>query len=258
MPYGRRMPASPTYILLSDVDDTLLGDDAATKRFAEFIENHRERLAFVMNSSRFVASQKLSLRDTDLPAPDLLIGGMGTEIVLPSGGSRFADAQKLSDQWKAKHLAGWDVVKVVGVLDRFPGVEPQPEENQSGLKQSRYLRDASEEDIAALRGELADVGQDVRVTYSSSRDLDVTPAGADKSTAVRFVIDALGYADDHAAVAGDSGNDRAMLTCGARGIVVANHRPELADLTGDRIFRATKDHADGVVEGLRHWFPDLA
>ena len=251
------MPTAPTYLLLSDVDDTLLGNDAATDRFAAFVGRHRDRLAFVMNSSRFVHSQKRSLEETGLPEPDLLIGGMGTEIALPAGGSRLPGVQRHADAWKAKHLGGWDVVKVRGVLDRFPGVEPQPEENQSDLKQSRYLQDASDQDIAALRGELADAGLDVRVTYSSSRDVDVTPAGADKSTAVRFVIDALGFDEDHAAVAGDSGNDRAMLTCGARGIVVANHRPELADLTGDRIFRATKSHADGVIEGLKHWFPAL-
>ncbi|BAM02861.1 HAD-IIB family hydrolase [Phycisphaera mikurensis] len=252
------MPDAPPYILLSDVDDTLLGDDAATRRFADFVESRRDRLAFVMNSSRFVASQLRSLEETALPGPDLLIGGMGTEIALPPGGSRLPDAQAHADIWRAKHLAGWDVVKVVGVLDRFPGVEPQPEANQSDLKQSRYLRDASEEDLAALRGELADVGQDVRVTYSSARDLDVTPAGADKSTAVRFVMKSFGYDDGHAAVAGDSGNDRAMLTCGAWGIVVANHRPELADLAGERIHRAAAGHADGVIEGLKRWFPELA
>ena len=256
--YPRRtMPTLPKHILLSDVDDTLLGDDPATERFAAFVESNREKLAFVMNSSRFVASQKRSLQETALPEPDLLIGGMGTEIKLPAGGSRLPGAQKLADAWKAKHAAGWDVVKVVGVLDRFPGIEPQPEENQSAFKQSRYLRGASEEDVAALRGELADVGLDARVTYSSDRDLDVTPAGADKSTAVRFVLDSLGYADADAAVAGDSGNDRAMLTCGARAIVVANHRPELAGLEGKNVFRASKGHADGVVEGLLHWFPDL-
>lgn len=252
------MPDAPPYLLLSDVDDTLLGNDAATERFAGFVEERREKLAFVMNSSRFVASQRRSLEETALPEPDLLIGGMGTELALPAGGSRLPDAPAYADAWRAKHLAGWDVVKVVGVLDRFPGIEPQPAENQSDLKQSRYLRDATEEDVATLRGELADVGQDVRVTYSSSRDLDVTPAGADKSTAVRFVMKSFGYDDDHAAVSGDSGNDRAMLTCGAYGIVVANHRPELADLAGERIHRAEAGYADGVIEGLKRWFPELA
>lgn len=251
------MPSKPEFILLSDVDDTLLGDDAATERFAAFVEARRDRLAFVMNSSRFVASQIESLRTTALPEPDLLIGGMGTQIVPPPGGSRLPGALALADAWTAKHSAGWDVVKVIGVLDRFPGIEPQPEENQSELKQSRYLHGAREEDIAALRAELASAGQRVRVTYSSARDLDVTPAGADKSTAVRFVLDQLGYDDDHAAVSGDSGNDRAMLTGGPLGIVVANHRPELADLCGERIHRAAKNHADGVVEGLQRWFPDL-
>lgn len=251
------MPSPPPHILLSDVDDTLLGDPAATRRFAVFVEANRDRLAFVMNSSRFVASQRESLRTTELPEPDLLIGGMGTEIGLPAGGSRLPDAQAHAEAWKAEHLAGWDVAKVIAVLDRFPGVEPQPAENQSGLKQSRFLPGASDADVSALRGELADAGQNVRVTYSSARDLDVTPAGADKSTAVRYVLDAFGYDDDHAAVSGDSGNDRAMLTCGARGIVVANHRPELSDLRGERIFRASQAHADGVIEGLKHWFPGL-
>ena len=55
--------------------------------------------------------------------------------------------------------------------------------------------------------------------------------------------------------AGDTGNDRAMLTCGVRGVVVANRAPELFVLEerdDPKVYFARGRFAAGVLEGIRH------
>jgi len=57
-------------------------------------------------------------------------------------------------------------------------------------------------------------------------------------------------------VAGDSGNDRDMLTGATPAIVVGNHAQELADLAEQPdIYFARAPHAAGILEGLeaRGW-----
>lgn len=56
-------------------------------------------------------------------------------------------------------------------------------------------------------------------------------------------------------VAGDSGNDTAMLTiAGINAILVANHYQEVAHLSSlSHVYTAKNTHALGVLEGLKHW-----
>lgn len=243
----------PTWVLISDVDDTLLGDDSATRRFAAFVKDLREELLFVMNSSRFVDSQLQSVDETPLPTPDLLIGGMGSQIQTFGRTAGRSDLQEVFDHWTSKNASDQWAERVEEVVSGMPRIEPQPAENQSQFKRSFYLRDAHHKDIDAIADALSAEGFDVELTYSSDRDLDILPRGINKASAASFVATTLGYDTDHVVVSGDSGNDRPMLTAGFRAIVVGNAKSELKDLIGPRIYRADRRYADGVIEGLTHW-----
>ncbi len=242
-----------TRLLISDLDHTLLGDDDATFRFAGFIEARRQEWCVVYNSSRFMSSIRESVRGTALPEPDLIIGGMGTQIepvrILEHDP---AIAQGLGAWTRRIDQPGWGdrVRQIVAHADR---VQVQPDVHQSDLKASFYLHDASPDELAAIERRLLDAGIQPELIYSSHRDLDVLPKNVHKASATVFVAEALGFQAQQVVVCGDSGNDRAMLTAGFNAVIVANARPELHDLRGPRIYRASRAFADGVIEGLMHW-----
>lgn len=244
--------ALPPYLLICDVDDTLLGRDDATRRFADVVAD-RDRPMVVYNSSRFLASILESIRTTDLPGPDAVIGGMGTEVQAHSDRLKQSDAAAAFDD-RARTLAvpGFGE-RVRTLLGRHDRVTVQPHSNQSDLKASFYVPGADASLLDTFRSMLESDHLDGELTYSSDRDLDVLPRGVNKASACRFVAETLGYDDDHVIACGDSGNDRAMLTAGFRAVIVGNAKPELADVTGKKIYRATATHADGVLEGLHHW-----
>jgi mannosylfructose-6-phosphate phosphatase len=91
------------------------------------------------------------------------------------------------------------------------------------------------------------------VIYSSNRDLDVIPFGANKGAAATFLATHWNVPRSRVFVAGDSGNDRSLFLQGFRGIVVRNAQPELARLCRPDVHQASATFADGVIEGLNFW-----
>ena len=244
------------WLLISDVDGTLLPpathpDPAPLRAFAAFYEDRRARgeLGLVLSSGRFAASVLDSVRTTDLPVPDAVIGGVGTEIYLRDGGGEFPEPLAA---WPAT-FAGWDAAAVGTALTGVPRLEDQPAEFQSDYKRSYYLRDAAPDELAAVERRLEEAGVAARVVYSSARDLDVLPAGADKGNAAVFLANWFGVPGDRVIVAGDSGNDAAMFRDAFRGVAVANSLPELLSLDHPHLHRAAGAAAAGVLEGVRRW-----
>ncbi|NQV23683.1 MAG: HAD-IIB family hydrolase [Rhodopirellula sp.] len=234
------------YLLISDVDGTLLGDDLALSEFVDWLAPRRERLRVVYNSGRFCKSVMESVRNTQLPTPDAVIGGVGTEIRLYPG-------EEILDGWP--QTAGWAADTVRGTLSGHDGVKLQPEEFLSEHKVSYYLHEATDEQLASIRLLLNSADCPSQVIYSSQRDLDVIPQGVDKGSAARFLARFWNIPAEHVAVSGDTGNDLSMFQQGFRGVVVGNAHEELRSLKGPHIFHATRTHAAGVQEGLSHWFP---
>jgi sucrose-6F-phosphate phosphohydrolase len=233
------------YLLICDVDGTLLGDDAALSELAAWIADRRDRFRIVYNSGRFVESVRESIAGSGLPQPDAVIGGVGTEIRdFPTGrpiGNWLADRD------------GWDPARVVDCLSGFSGLERQPEEFQSDYKISYFARDLSPADLRRLRAALCEAGQSVELVYSSHRDLDLLPKGVNKGAASVYLADRWGVVGERVIVSGDSANDLAMFQHGFRGIVVGNAHAELKALRGPGIFQASRKYAAGVCEGLEHW-----
>ncbi len=234
------------WLLVSDVDGTMLGDDEALARLAQWYEGHREVLRLAYASGRFFNSVVESIETTSLPEPDAIIGGVGTDInIYPSGG--------MIEEWHKKIGRNWDARRLRELLSGRAGLERQPEEFQSPFKVSYYLTDASPDDLLALKNEVRETSIEAHVVYSSGRDLDFLPAGANKGTAAAFLSSIWNIPADDVIASGDSGNDRALFEQGFLGIVVGNAHEELKRLCSSRVYHARHPFAAGVLEGLRYW-----
>lgn len=235
-------------LLISDVDNTLLGDDEATQRLAGWFDERRQSdypVRLALNSGRFCVSLLESVETTPLPCPDVIIGGVGTQIHFPPDWEAIPQWPLPNPGWVPEAIRE-EVVSELGII-------PQEQEWQSDYKLSFYAHDLAPDRLATLRKNLVTAGRAVEVVYSSQRDLDVLPAGVDKGTAAAFLAKLWEVPPERVFVAGDSGNDLTMFQQGFRGIVVANAHPELKRLNSDAVYHCKKPYAAGVVEGLEHW-----
>jgi sucrose-6F-phosphate phosphohydrolase len=231
---------------VSDVDGTLLGDDAATARFAAWRAEMGDAVRVVYSSGRFFESVVESVATSALPLPDAVIGGVGTNI-------RFCDTRAALDDWPDCARNGWDAEVIRAAALVHKELELQPEQFQSPHKISFYGYDLPPAFLELLDQQLAALGYGVHLVYSSQRDLDILPAGASKGTAAARLAKHWGYEPREVIVAGDSGNDLAMFEQGFLGIVVGNAHDDLRRLRATNVYHASRLYADGVLEGLDYW-----
>jgi sucrose-6F-phosphate phosphohydrolase len=229
-------------LLISDLDGTLLGNDAGLERFACWREAHASEWALVYATGRSLASVQELVEESALPAPDATITEVGTVISGP-----HADAWP---EWPAP-AERWDPARVRDALDGESQLIPQEASAQSPFKISYYAGILGMREMIRLGRVLRRAGVRARLVYSAGRYLDVLPRSLGKRAAARHLIAAWGVDERHVVTAGDTGNDRDLLRMGGHGIVVGNASPELRSLRGPRIIHTFRHHADGVLEGLQ-------
>jgi sucrose-6F-phosphate phosphohydrolase len=147
----------------------------------------------------------------------------------------------------------WQRDAIATELRRYRQLEPQPDEFQAEFKLSYYAHDLDQQSLDEFTRHLAAAEQDVEIVYSSSRDLDVLPAGVNKGTAAVRLARHWQIEPCHVFVCGDTGNDKAMYAQGFRGIVVGNAQDELRQIHAPAIYHARAGFAAGVLEGLEFW-----
>lgn len=239
---GRTLQAQDR-MLISDIDGTLVGDHPDTEALTALSDAlDAANMGFGVASGRRLDLVEDAIREFGLPDPHVIICDVGTEI-------RYGPS-RLPDRGYRRHLDhGWNAAAVRDVLTGL-GLEPQPDEAQTPRKVSFFLSDEGRLD--AIEAALDDARLRRRVIWSHGRFLDVLPHRAGKGSAIRYLATKWGLDPKRIAVAGDSGNDREMLTARFPGIVVGNYSPELEDLKGKRGIRfVSEPHAWGVLQGLR-------
>lgn len=233
-------PRNP-WLLVSDIDYTLTGDEEALAELLGLIEES-PGVRLAVNSSRPRASVERTLASFPVPfEPAGMITAMGTEVAAgaPLGG------------WQER-FAGWDR-SVVDEIMAGLGAVAHDDEFQTRYKASYAVEGAAKQEAA--RQAIAASGQDCRVVISGASDMDVLPPGAGKGEATLFLARELGIdVGERLVVAGDSGNDVAMFEVSPRGILVGNAGAELREaVRPGRAYQARAPHAAGILEGLRHW-----
>ena len=234
-------------LLVTDVDNTLTGDDEALHALFERLEATEEKVGFAVATGRGLESTLTVLEEMEAPTPDIVIAGVGTEIYYGKSLAPDSSWQRHIDwYWRPDH--------VHRVMDELPGLALQPAEAQRRYKIS-YLADTRK---APTPGEIHRYlrQRDVRVNLvvSFGAYIDVIPIRASAGMALRFLGFKWNLPPERMLVAGDSGNDEDMLSGNTLGVVVGNYSPELEPLRGQpRIYFAEGQHGWGILEGIDHY-----
>ncbi len=227
----------PRWLLVSDVDDTLAGDEGGLADFAR----EGGGVLLVLNSSR---PRESVLRTVEgFPAGlrvDGVITALGTEILWQ--GEDLAE-------W-TRGFSGWNRWPVDKLMER-EGMRAHPQEMQTVFKASFSVPRARWEDLQAA---VLAAAPESRVIVSGESDFDVIPAAAGKDRATLWMAERLGVPPERLVVSGDSANDLAMFQAAPRAIAVGNARRELLERADPhRTYFARGERARGILEGLRHW-----
>ena len=235
-------------LLVCDIDNTLIGDREALAELLEWLDAHRDRIAFGIATGRVLESALSVLEEWDVPMPDVLITAVGSEI-------HYGRPELVMDRnWSRTIDHRWDRDGLRECLAEVPGIRLQPAEDQRAYKLSYFVDQSAWPGTRVIRRRLQGRGLAASLIYSHQEFLDLLPVRASKGRAVQYLARRWGLSLDDVLVAGDSGNDADMLRSGALGVVVKNHSSELRYLQGrHRIIFAASSYARGILEGIeRH------
>ncbi len=234
-------------ILVSDIDNTLIGHKEGLKELVAWLRSHAGTVAFGIATGRRLESAVKVLRSWRVPLPNVLITSVGSEI-------NYGPKLRPDAGW-ANHIRYlWRRDALAEALAEIPGLELQPRENQREFKLSYNVTPDRMPPLKSLYRLLHEKNLHARLIYSHQEFLDVLPVRASKGHAIRYLAYKWGIPLRSFLVAGDSGNDEEMLVGDTLGVVVGNHSPELEPLRGlEQIYFARGHCASGILEGLDHY-----
>lgn len=238
------MSASPTWLLASDLDGTLIGDPAALRTLNAALLAARPMVAIAYVTGRTLASALDLLAEADLVPPDVIIASVGTAI-------HYAPDWRLDAGWERRIAPDWCADRVDAVAGFFPELRRQPPHAQGPHKRCFLVDEADAGSaVPALRRALRQQRVRAQVVFSSGRDVDVIPFRAGKGQATLYAAARLGISPDRVVACGDSGNDVDLLAMGGRAALVGNALPELRRFAPPGAYFATATYAAGVHEAL--------
>ena len=234
-------------LLVCDIDNTLLGDRDALREFLDWQRQNSSSTALGIATGRSFHSAQSILAAEAVPTPDVIISNVGAQV-------HWYDREKrrfVEDrEWAKRVSRNWDRETVEQVAASL-GLRTQAALEQRIGKASYFLDGHDPEKIAnAFR----DAEVAVEVVSSHGLYLDILASGIGKHAAVLHVADRLGMTQAKVVVAGDSGNDRAMLRACPRPIIVGNWSDGLGDDPAlSHAYKASATHAAGILEGVQHY-----
>lgn len=244
-PIKRRL-AEFDRLIITDLDNTLTGDDEALAEFIELIREH-DHVGFGISTGRRLDSAMQVIEKLGLPRPDLIDTDVGTQL-------HYGESLTPDRSWRKSIGYAWKPVEIRKVLDEVPGLFPQKDKHQSEFKISYEIDSSEFPGLSAIKKMLREAGLRAKIVLSLEMYLDVIPIRGGSDLSTRHVLWKWGFVPEHVLVAGDSGNDAGMLTGRTLGVVVANHGKELNRLRKlPRIYFAEAAHAAGIIEGIKYY-----
>jgi sucrose-phosphate synthase len=233
--------------LITDIDNTLLGDKKSLQKLVAWLRGQSGQLAFGIATGRPLESAVNILKKNNVPMPDVLITSVGSEI-------NYGASLRPDTGWSnhIKHL--WRRDDLVEAMNIISGIRLQTPENQREFKIS-YLVDTEDPmKIKEINQHLQQLNLNAQVIYSHNEYLDILPTRASKGHAIRYLAYKWDLPLKQFLTSGDSGNDSEMLVGDTLGVVVGNHSEELATLRGlDQVYFANSHYAAGILEGIQYY-----
>jgi sucrose-phosphate synthase len=234
-------------LVISDIDDTLIGDDEALAALVTRLQEAGESVGFGVATGRNLESTLAALKEKGIAMPDVMITSTGTEI-------HYGNRMVRDEAW-ARHIDyRWDRRRLLAALAEVPGLKMQPDHAQSQHKISFFIDSDRAPTIRELVRHLRALDLHANVIYSYQAYLDVVPIRASKGQAIRYLGARWGIEPEAMLVAGNSGNDIDMLRGNTLGVVTGNYSCELERLRGEPlIYFAQGHHTWGVLEGIDYY-----
>ena len=236
-------------LLITDIDNTLVGDDDSMDKFIDTLSNDNKSITFGVATGRSLELVKDILRAKKVPVPHIIIASVGTEIYY---GTNF-DNMHADDGWSAHISYQWKPERIKEILDPLDFVKMQEEDGERRFKLS-YVMDPNNDHLATIHNKLTEAKLRYNITYSHDAFLDILPQRASKGKAIDYLSRKWHISPKNILVAGDSGNDYEMLYGKRLAVVVGNHSDELKDLRGNqRVYFSHAEYAAGILEGIDHY-----
>ncbi len=243
------------FILVTDLDNTLIGDNDATLNLNEHLLGIREQFyLFYATGRNFDSVAHLMgffqlLTHQSLLTPDYLIASVGTVIYHRS-------YPELG--WQ-KHIdRDWHRERIAEALRSFADFYPQSDREQNPWKLSFYLSTNDHQvTISKITAKLSELGLKCNIIFSSRNNIDIVPVYANKGLGIKWLKQQLNITNLPTLVCGDSGNDISMYEQGFMGVIVKNAQPELLSWyeqnPSPQILLSDKEYAWAILDGL-HYF----
>jgi sucrose-6-phosphatase len=244
------------FLLVTDLDNTLIGDDRATITLNQELNIVKENLVLVYATGRSLVSYKdlcyefLLRTGKSLLEPDYLVAGVGSEIYRRN---------TLDRDWAGHISSDWERQAIATLANSISELIPQAETEQNPWKLS-YLVNSTDNFaiIQNLKRQLNQAGLKAQVVFSSDRDLDILPRNSGKGKAVTYLREKLGITSDRTLVCGDSGNDITMFEQQTLGVIVQNSQHELLEWhqlhSYPQHYVSQKGYAWGILEAIATHF----
>ncbi len=234
-------------LIITDLDNTLTGDDQALAEFIQLLNEQGDHVGFGIATGRSFEDTRAMIEKLGLPTPDLLSTSVGTEL-------RYGDEWTPDRSWQQQISFQWKPGSVRDVLDEVDGLFLQSDQEQSAYKISYKIDPKIAPKAGMIRRMLREAGLRVKVVLSLEIYLDIIPVRGGDELAIRHFLYKWGFQPEQVLVVGDSGNDEGMLKGRTLGVVVGNYSPELEKLRKlPRIYFAEAAHARGIIEGINYY-----
>ncbi len=247
-------PLDPTRLrhrdraLFTDLDQNLVGNPGALRRFIEVMRANRKRVIFGIATGRRIDTALALMKQHRIPRPDVLISSLGTRI-------HYSQALDSDDYWSAHIDHNWNRERIRSALTDLPGMTLQPKVQQTPFKLSYYYDAQDAPPVEHIISLIRKRELTANVIFSFGQYLDILPSRASKGQALRYVAQLLGFPLERTLVAGGSGADEDMMRGNTLAAVVGNrHHEELSDLVEqDRIYFSKQPHAQGILDAIDHY-----